>query len=195
MIFAEKIIILKDGTEAVLRAPRKEDAPALLEYLYVTAGETEFLLRYPEECTMTVEMEEKYIETLNQSEFDIMILCEVQGRIAGNCSLSRKRHMKQQHQASVGIALYREFWGKGIGTAMFKELTDLGEKLGLKQLELEFVEGNDRGRALYEKMGFEIVAEKPDAIQQKDGRLMKLFVMIKKLEAVEKNTQKDTDPT
>lgn len=36
-------------------------------------------------------------------------------------------------------------------------------------LELSFVEGNERGQALYEKFGFEIVAKIPDAYKLKDG--------------------------
>ena len=37
---------------------------------------------------------------------------------------------------------------------MFRELIDLGHIFNLSQLELEFIEGNDRARALYEKMGY-----------------------------------------
>ena len=41
---------LKDGREGLLRSPEEADIPAVLEYLFVSAGESEFLLRYPEEC-------------------------------------------------------------------------------------------------------------------------------------------------
>ena len=47
MIFEEKRIALKDGTEAVLRSPRMEDAQALLDYVKGTAGETEFVIKLP----------------------------------------------------------------------------------------------------------------------------------------------------
>ena len=65
---------------------------------------------------------------------------------------------------------------------MFNELIALGKQLGLHQLELEFIEGNERGRALYEKMGFSIVAERPDAIRLNDGRFLKEYIMIRKLD-------------
>ena len=48
----------------------------------------------------------------------------------------------------------------------------------LMQLELDFVEGNTRAQALYEKMGFKIVAERPNAIRLRDGRLLKEYSMI-----------------
>ena len=42
---------LKDGRRALIRSPIDQDIPEVLEYLYISAGETDFLLRYPEECT------------------------------------------------------------------------------------------------------------------------------------------------
>ena len=35
------------------------------------AGETEFVLKYPEECTMTVEQEERFIQSINDSPTNI----------------------------------------------------------------------------------------------------------------------------
>jgi ribosomal protein S18 acetylase RimI-like enzyme len=49
------------------------------------------------------------------------------------------------------------------------------------QIELEFVEGNSRARALYEKMGFRITGMKPNAIQLKDGTLLNEYSMIREI--------------
>ena len=181
MIYEPKKVVLKDGTEATLRSPRPEDAQSMLDYLKATAGETEFVIRYPEECTMTLEQEERFIRSIVDSESDLMILCEIDGRIAGNCQLKFGTRIKTRHSGRVAIALYREYWGRGIGTILFNEMIKLAKQRGLMQLELEFIEGNERGRALYEKMGFHIVAEQPDAIRLKDGRLLKEYIMLKKL--------------
>ena len=48
---------------------------------------------------------------------------------------------------------------------------------GVTVMELEFIEGNARARALYEKMGFRITGMHPDAIRQKDGTLLALYLM------------------
>lgn len=183
MTYESKTIILRDGVQATLRSPRIEDAGALLDFLGATAGETEFVLRYPEECTMTTEQEERFIQGIIDSPANIMILCEIDGRIAGNCQLSLGQRIKTRHSGRVAIALYREYWGRGIGTALFEEMIAIAEAKGLLQLELEFIEGNDRGRALYEKMGFEIVAVRPDAYRLKDGTLRSEYIMMKKLKA------------
>ena len=52
------------------------------------------------------------------------------------------------------------------------------ENKNIIQIELEFVEGNSRARALYEKMGFRITGVKPNAIRLKDGTLLNEYSMI-----------------
>ena len=182
MIFNDRVIILKDGKRCILRSPKIEDASEMLEYLKICAGETNFILRYPEECTETVEQEAKFLQNINNSEFDLMIVAIVDDEIAGNCQLNIKKRMKINHRGSVAIALKEKFWNKGIGTAMFNEMINYAKNRGCIQLELEFIEGNDRARALYEKIGFSIYAERKRAIKLKNSQFLSEFLMIKYLE-------------
>ena len=178
MIIQEKTITLKDGRSAILRAPRPEDAAPMVQYLVDTAGETEFIMRYPEEVRMTSEMEAAFFERLNASPFDMMIVCEVEGRLAGNCQINFGNKIKTRHRAGVAIGLTQEFWGLGIGTAMFREMiAQARAHEGTRHIDLEFIEGNTRARALYEKMGFRIIAVKPDAIMLRDGSLRAEYLM------------------
>ncbi|MCI8386978.1 MAG: GNAT family N-acetyltransferase [Clostridiales bacterium] len=179
MLYQTKIMTLKNGRSAIFRAPDSKDATEMMDYLKTIAGETDFILRYPEECTETPEQEAKYLQGLNDSPYNIMIVCEICGKIAGNCQLSFKKRMKVAHRASVAIALKHEYWNLGIGTAMFNEMIEIAKQYGATQLELEFIEGNERAKHLYEKMGFRIVAEKPNAIRLRDGTMLKEYFMIK----------------
>lgn len=183
MLIRDVPFLLKDGRKALLRSPREEDIPGLLNYLVVSAGESDFILRYPEECgKYTPEGEAQWIQNKNASQNAAALVCEVEGKIAGNCEINRSGRLKTRHRATVAIALLREFWGQGIGTAMFRELIRIGESWdGVTQMELEFVEGNVRARALYEKMGFRITGVRPDAIRLKDGSLRNEYMMIRKL--------------
>lgn len=181
MTYAAKKVILKDGVTVIFRSPVPEDAAALLDYLKVTAKETDFLLRYPEECTMTVEQEEVYLRNSLEDVDSVMILCEVDGKIAGNCNLARHNKLKTCHRASIGIALTKEFWGLGIGTVLFEEMIRLAKHWGVEQLELEVFADNHRAMALYQKMGFQIVAEHPDFIKRKDGTYVNEYLMVKKV--------------
>ncbi len=182
MRFDEKKIVLRDGRRAVLRLAEAADAEAMVKYLTDTAAETEFVLRYPEECDRyTVEKERELLEAFRQDPNHLMLCCFVEDELAGNCSLQILPQLKCRHRASVAIALYRRFWELGIGTAMFDAMIRVAREKGVKQLELEYIDGNARAKALYEKMGFVRVAEHPDAIQLKDGSMRKLVLMIKRL--------------
>lgn len=174
---------LKDGRKAVLRCPEERDIPGLLDYLRISAGETDYIMRTPEECgKFTPEGEAAWIKDKNASPNEAALVCEVDGKIAGNCEISFFRPMKIRHRGTVAIALISEFWGQGIGTKMFETMIDLAERReGITQLELDFVEGNTRARALYEKMGFRIVSVLPNAFRLKDGRVLGEYKMIREI--------------
>lgn len=179
MYFTPKEIQLKDGRSALLRAPLPSDAEAALEFMKLTAEETPFLLRSPEECTLTLEDEVKFLSRFPADPNAAMILCFVDGVLAGNCQVVRKNKVKNRHRASIGIAIVRKFWGLGIGTALFEEMIAIAEGWGISQLELEVIEGNDRAMALYRKMGFETVSFVPNAIRMSDGSYVKEYLMIR----------------
>ena len=183
MIINDIYFDLKDGRKALLRSPKEEDIDGTLEYLRISAGETNFILRYPEECAKyTPESEKALFERKNASPNEAMIMCIVDGRVVGNCEISFRTNLKTKHRASVAIALISEFWNQGIGTRMFQELIRLAEERGdVLQMELDFVEGNSRARALYEKMGFRIAGVKPDALRLKDGTLLNEYMMVRKM--------------
>ncbi len=170
MYFAPKEILLKDGRTAVLCSVRPEDAEEMVAYLVATAGETEFVMNYPEErAALTVEKEAEMLDRLAQSPDVLMLTCRVEGKLAGNCALHLKNKEKTRHRGSVAIALYQAYWGLGLGTAMLSELIDAARGLGLAQLELDYVEGNVRGRRLYEKLGFVETGRIPDGFRFRDG--------------------------
>ena len=183
MIIKDIPFQLKDGRQALLRSPREEDIQSTLDYLYQSAGETEFIIRYPEECgKYTPEAEKALFDRINAADNEAMLVCLVDGRVAGNCQIGWTKSIKTRHRASLAIALLKEYWSQGIGTRMFEELIRIAKNNeNLLQLELEFVEGNSRARALYEKMGFRIAGIRPNAIRLKNGTLLNEYYMVREL--------------
>lgn len=183
MFIQETKFTLKDGRTAVLRSPRDEDIQGMLDYLYVSAGETEFLLRYPEECgKYTAEGEKALFDRVNAADNETMLVCLVDGKVVGNCQVNWTMSIKTRHRASVAIALLKEYWGLGIGTRLFQEMIRIAEENPkILQLELDFIEGNSRARALYEKMGFRITGVKPDAVRLRNGTLLNEYSMVRKV--------------
>lgn len=183
MVIKDVWFRLKDGREALLRSPKEEDIESTLEYLMVSAGETEYIVRYPEECSKyTAEGEKVLFEQKNKSPDAAMVMCIVDGKVAGNCEITFSKNIKTRHRASIAIALISEFWNQGIGTKMLQEMIRLaGEREYVTQIELDVVEGNSRARHLYEKMGFRITGVRPNAIRLKDGTFLNEYMMVKEI--------------
>ena len=183
MIFREMTFALKDGREALLRSPSEEDAAEMLRFITRASGETAYLMRYPEEwANFPLEQERAFISNARCKPNELMIACFVDGKLAGNCEISFRTGMKDRHRASVAIAILQEYWRLGIGTKLFEEIIRAAvERGGVRQIELDCIEGNDRARSFYEKMGFRITGIKPDAIWRKDGTFANEYMMLKRL--------------
>lgn len=184
MVFEETNITLKDGRTAVLKSPCVCDAEKMLNYIKKSCGETDFLARYPEEWNITVEQEEAWVNRLRNAPDSLAITCYVDGEVVGNCEINFRGGIKTSHRATVAIAVLKDYWNLGIGSAMFAELVGAAREHGTEIMELEFIEGNDRARHLYEKFGFRVVAEKPNAFKQKDGSYRSEFYMQKYLREI-----------
>ena len=181
MIFEEKKITLKNGKTAVMKSPCIADAEKMLNYIKKACGETDFLARYPEEWNITVEQEESWVTRLRSAPNTLGITCYVDNEIAGNCEINFKEGIKTSHRAIVAIAILKDYWNLGIGSSMFEELIAAAQKRETEIIELEFVEGNERAKHLYEKFGFRIISEKPNAFKLKDGTYLKEIYMQKYL--------------
>lgn len=74
----------------------------------------------------------------------------------------------------------QKHWSQGIGFKLLSEAIDItSNNEDIKQIELEFVEGNSRARALSEKIGFRITGVKPNAIRLKNGKFLNEYSMVK----------------
>ncbi len=183
MHFAEKEFKLKDGRICVLRsADPARDSTILIEYMKVTATETPFLLREPEEITLTVEQEETFLQARLDDPREGMLLAFIDGEHAGNCSLmSQGNPRRVLHRCGIAIALYQKYCGLGIGRRMLEMVLETAEALGYEQAELEVVAGNTRAQHLYESLGFKAFGTRPHAMKYKDGTYADEILMAKPL--------------
>ena len=172
---------LKDGRICTIREIEVKDAADMLDQIKTIMGESDFLSSNPEEIRLTVEDEAKIIQDFNESENILMLVVEMDGRLIANGKIRRLSKEKLRHRGHMGIAVLKEFWNLGIGTILMRCLEDYAKQLGLSQLELEFFSGNERGRALYEKIGYIQVGEIPNAYILRDGRRYSSIVMVKSI--------------
>lgn len=182
MIYEPKEIQLRKGKRAILRSAEAEDAEALIRYLKATAAETPFLLRNPEEILLSPEEERAFIQRMNEAERDLMLLAEVDGVHAGNASLSSLGFLQRtRHRCSVAVALYKAFWGLGLGRCMLSTLLDTAKQIGYEQAELQVCTANSRAIALYQELGFTICGTLPHSMKYPDGSYADEYWMTKRL--------------
>lgn len=122
MIIEEEKII-KGGVEILLRCAKADEAEMLLSGYKILSGETQFLACDPDEINLTVEQEKSFIESNNADKDKLLLLAFVGGYYAGNCSFAGKTASRRTaHRASLGIAVFEEFTGKGLGKIMLEKL-------------------------------------------------------------------------
>ncbi len=83
-----KKVQLKNGKTCILRNPNCEDAQAILQHMILTSGETENMLRYSDEVTMTEAEERTYLSDIESSSVAIMISAVVDGKIVANAGFN-----------------------------------------------------------------------------------------------------------
>lgn len=182
MKFEPRTITLKDGRSCTLRPTHPDDAADMITYLKMISEETRFVLRTPEEVTFTLEQEQNILGQLLEDPGSVMMLAEVDGQVAGNCSISGMGYKSRiRHRCSMAIALKKDFWNLGIGYAMITYLTELAKEIGFEQMELEVVADNERGKKLYEKCGFTETGRRMRAMKYDDGTYADEIIMIKLL--------------
>ena len=177
-------IEIKDklGRTVVLRSAEIADAEALIEYLKITTGETPYLIREPEEVTITLEQEKRFIESKIDAERELMLIATIDGKHIGNCSLmSIAPYKRYAHRCEVAIALYQEYCGCGIGKAMMQTVLDVAKELGYEQAELEVISDNKGAIAMYESLGFEKYGIFPNNMKYSDGTYADADWMMKRL--------------
>ena len=182
MHLAPETVPLKNGKTAVLRSAEPGDAAAMIDYLKATAGETPFLLRYPDEVVLTEEDERRFLQSRLDDPSGVLLNAWVGGKLAGNCTLTPKgARRKICHRADVSIALRKAYWGLGLGKTLLTRVLTLAKELGYEQVELEVISGNDRALGLYQHVGFVQTGRMPNAFQYDDGTYRDEIQMVRRV--------------
>lgn len=182
MQYPETAIPLRDGSTLTIRHAVPEDAEAMLAFLHRISAETPYLLREPEECTISPEEERQFLQGRAEAPRDLMLLGFCDGELAGSCSFSSVGPFRRvAHRCEVAIALYRKFWGKGIGTRMMTAVLEQAKAAGFEQAELTVVADNQAAVALYERLGFERCGTLPRNMKYADSHYADVYWMVKYL--------------
>lgn len=151
-----KEIKFKNGKTIILRSPIKEDAQAMIDYLNIIGGESDFITFGKNEFSMSVEAEQDYIERVNNMNNSKNVLIIIENEIVGIASITSVQKERMKHNGTLGISLRKKYWGIGLGSEIMAYLIDWAKSNKItKKINLLVREDNIRGVKLYEKFGFE----------------------------------------
>ena len=170
-------IINIDGEDIVITNPTREDAGEMLDFLKCVFGETEFLLRYPDEMNLTVEEEGDILEKRLEDEHSVLFALKVGNRIIAAANVSGNSKKKIRHIGTIGISIRKEYWGKGLGTKMFEKIIEWADEKEILRLDLQVNINNERGVALYKRFGFRIEGTIKMATKLSDGTFSDEYMM------------------
>lgn len=182
MRYAETAVALRDGTSCALRSPEPEEAAAVLAFLRQTADETQYLARCADEIVMTAEEERDYLARRLESPDACMIAAYIQGELAGTTGMAPVAESGRcRHRATFGLAVRRDYWHLGAGSALLSAVIETAGAAGFERLELEVVAENTRAAALYKRFGFETCGTWPRACKYPDGTYADYILMSRAL--------------
>lgn len=108
----QQTIQLKNGAHCCLRSGTEADGQAALDNFILTHAETDHLLTYPDESTITAAEEGTYLKDKAESPNEAELLAVVDGVVAGTAGFSAVGSAyKLQHRAEFGISIARAYWG------------------------------------------------------------------------------------
>lgn len=143
------------GSRVTLRSPNLGEGEALLIAVKEVIRRSAHLLTQIEEFTYTVEQENEMIQKYLEHPDKIIIVPEVEGKIAGMLDFSTGSRKRNSHTGEFGISLLPEFQGQGIGKSMVNALIQWAKaNPRVETLRLRVHAKNVGAIGLYKKLGF-----------------------------------------
>jgi RimJ/RimL family protein N-acetyltransferase len=148
---------LKGGIEVNIRKAEERDAKEIVDMFNVMGGESENLTFGYNDYYLNENQEKLFIKAMRERCNSLFIVAVIDCRIVGYLTFTTMQKGKITHRGDMGIAVFKEYWGLGIGSLLIEYFMNWAEFNGnISKVELQVREDNKRGVDLYLKWGFEI---------------------------------------
>ena len=154
----------------IIREMKQAEYPLLDNFLYEAIFIPDGVEPPPKSIIYRPELQ-VYISEFGKSKHDIALVAEINGKIVGAVwvrIMNDYGHIDDK-TPSFAISVYKEYRGKGIGTALMSEMLAILKKRGYKQASLS-VQKKNFAAEMYRKLGFKIIDENEEE-----------YLMVKKL--------------
>ncbi|MCX7883663.1 MAG: GNAT family N-acetyltransferase [Caloramator sp.] len=148
--------LMIENKRVIIRPATIDDAEALINYMNVIGGESDFLTFGPKELNITLDAEKSILEGFINKDNSLFIVAVLDGKIIGSLSFSGGGRKRLAHAGEFGVSVLKEFWGKGIGKELIRYLIDWAKETKvIRKINLRTRIDNERAIRLYKKLGFE----------------------------------------
>lgn len=143
-----------------IREMRQSEYPLLDDFLYESIYVPEGVAPPPKSIISKPELQ-LYTAGFGKSEADCALAAEVDGRVVGAVwarIMNDYGHIDGE-TPSLAISLYREYRGRGIGTAMLEAMLALLRERGYRRASLSVQKANYAVK-IYRRAGFQVIVER-----------------------------------
>lgn len=109
-------------------------------------------------------------------------VAELDGQVVGTFFMKDNQPTLGAHVANAGYITSTTLAGKGVGSAMCQFSLEEAKRLGYYAMQFNLVvKSNARAVKLWQRMGFEIIGEIPEAFNHSSAGLTNAYIMWRKL--------------
>lgn len=167
---------LKNNIEVEIREIKVSDAKDAVEYMKIVNAETKNLTREPEEFTMTVEQEEKFLNEAIQSEDNFIYTVWHKENLISMTGIHGSSLKRLKHKVNLGISILQKYNNLGLGSILMNLLVAKARDLGKTKVELDVRADNPNAIKVYERSGFEVEGIRKNGFKV-DGEYIDLILM------------------
>ncbi|MGZ4162796.1 MAG: GNAT family N-acetyltransferase [Tumebacillaceae bacterium] len=145
---------LRNKQTLIIRPAETSDVEAVVDYIRLVAGETDYLTVGASDIKTTPERQADIIEQHNTTG-GLFIVGVVDGEIAGLLNFGRGRKARTAHVGDFGLTVREKYWSYGIGTKLLQYLIEWAQdSKEIRKINLRVRTDNAPAIAIYEKLGF-----------------------------------------
>ena len=156
------------------------DAEKMIIYNKKVGSETDFLSFDGKTFDISEKKESGFLERFKNAKRDLMLIALDGEKIIANASIVGEKKARYSHRAELSVTVLKEYWGKGIASALLEKLVCFSKKASYRSIYLDVRADNERAISLYKKFGFERIGVYKDyfLIDKKyyDAEIMVLYL-------------------
>ena len=134
MKIEERYFLFSDGEKAIIRSAGPEDALPVKTHREVTASETHFMAREPEDGPMNLQRITEILDAVEKDERDFMVTAFIGDEVIGDLGVTTVRpHVQYLHRGYLGMSIRQKYTGMGLGSFMMHIALEQAQKNGFKE--------------------------------------------------------------